>query len=437
VAFREGPFEKHRVPLTWTAGLAVIVAGVVAGFMLIGEHLDAQHGEGYGKVRGAFDTVTAPFNTVLAAPVRWVGEGGDWIGDYINAGNENRRLKQQLRDLKGVQDENAALINVNRRYEQLLNIRTEPPVKMVTARAVSESRGPFANARLIDTGAAKGVKIGNPVINEHGLVGRIVGVAGGVSRVLLLTDVSSKTPVLVDRTDARAILAGDGSDNPKLQYLRGKDTIREGDRILTSGDGGMLPRGLPIGYAAKGLDGSWRVKLLSNEGSIDFVRVLLFEDFAQLAKADDLNAEPLAGLSTAPPPSPELAAKIEALHPARSYTDGSAAKPANAAAAPPARAAANAPAIAAAPAGAPSVAAHPAPVKSATPRPTSHAIASARSTGDDDPAPARPKPAKPAAAKSPDKAAAKAPANPAAHHGPTPYNALPHGTPDAPEGARP
>ncbi len=428
MAFRDGPFEKHRVPLTWTAGLAVIVAGVVAGFMLLGEHRDAQHGEGYGKVRGAFDTVTAPFNTVLAAPVRWVGGAGDWIGDYINAGAENRELKKQLQDLKGVRDENAALMNVNRRYEQLLNIRTEPPVKMVTARAVSESRGPFANARLIDTGASKGVKIGNPVINEHGLVGRIVGLAGGVSRVLLLTDVSSKTPVLVDRTDARAILAGDGSDNPKLQYLRGKDTIREGDRILTSGDGGMLPRGLPIGYAAKGLDGSWRVKLLSNEGSIDFVRVLLFDDFAQLAKADDLNAEPLAGLNTAPPPTPELAAKIEALHPARSFTNAPGAKPATVAAAP----AVSTPATGTTQAPAPATLSHPASAKP-------HAIASAPSADDEDVAPAKPKASKPAAAKSPDKAPAKPTIKPAVkpHHGPTPYNALPHGTPDAPEGARP
>jgi rod shape-determining protein MreC len=103
----------------------------------------------------------------------------------------------------------------------------------------------------------------------------------------------------------------------------------------------MLPRGLPVGVAARGLDGSWRVKLFSNEGSIDFVRVLLFDDFAQLVQADTLNAAPLASLNTAPPPSPELAAKIEALHPAHTYVaasgqPGTAAKPApTAAAAPP------------------------------------------------------------------------------------------------------
>jgi rod shape-determining protein MreC len=320
VAFREGPFEKHRVPLTWTAGFAVIVAAAVAALLLVSDRREAAQGAAYGGGRGGFDAVVGRTNGVLAAPMRWMGDAAHVVGDYIDAANENRRLRQEISDLKAIRDENAALQNINRRYEALLNIRTEPPVRMVTARAVAESRGPFANSRLIDTGASKGVKVGNPVINEHGLIGRVVGASGGISRVLLLTDVSSRTPVLVDRTDARAILSGDGSDNPKLQYLRGKDAIHEGDRILTSGDGGMLPRGLPVGVAAKGLDGSWRVKLFSNDGSIDYVRVLLFEDFAQLAQPDSLNAPPLASLDTAPPPPPDLAAKIEALHPARTYS---------------------------------------------------------------------------------------------------------------------
>ena len=324
MAFREGPFEKHRVPLTWTAGVAVLVAVLIAALLLISDRRDAAQGSvGYGKARGGFDAVVGRTNGVLAAPMRWIGQGAHIVGDYIDAANENRRLRAEIATLKAVEDQNAALQNINRRYEALLNIRTEPPVRMVTARAVAESRGPFANSRLIDTGTARGVRIGNPVINELGLIGRVVGASSGISRVLLLTDISSRTPVLVDRSDARAILSGDGSDNPKLEYLRGKDAIREGDRILTSGDGGMLPRGLPVGVAARGLDGSWRVKLFSNEGSTDYVRVLLFEDFAQLTQPDALNAPPLASLNTAPAPSPELAAKIEALHPAHTYTGAS------------------------------------------------------------------------------------------------------------------
>ncbi len=128
--------------------------------------------------------------------------------------------------------------------------------------------------------------------------------------MLNLTDVASQTPVLIARSDARAILKGDGSGNPRLEFVRGVGSIEAGDRILTSGDGGGFPRGLPIGVAAKGIDGSWRVKLFSDRGAIDYVRVMLFQDFSQLLESDDLNAPPLAGLNAAPPPSAAQAAAI-------------------------------------------------------------------------------------------------------------------------------
>jgi hypothetical protein len=121
-------------------------------------------------------------------------------------------LKRELAELQPWRDQAIALKNVNARYETMLGIRPEPPVAMQTARSILDARGPFSKARLIDAGSSKGVKVGNPVINEHGLVGRIVGTSPGISRMLLVTDVASQIPVLVDRTDARAILKGDGSD---------------------------------------------------------------------------------------------------------------------------------------------------------------------------------------------------------------------------------
>jgi rod shape-determining protein MreC len=106
--------------------------------------------------------------------------------------------------------------------------------------------------------------------------------------VLLTTDTASKIPVMIDRTNARAILQGDGGPNPKLDYLRGQNAVREGDRVMTSGDGGVMPRGLPVGTAVKGLDGRWRVVLTADKSPIDFVRILLFEDFTQLANQREL-----------------------------------------------------------------------------------------------------------------------------------------------------
>ncbi|WP_339915654.1 rod shape-determining protein MreC [uncultured Brevundimonas sp.] len=310
MAFRDGPFESLKVPLVWTAAAVVVAAMVGAVVLLISDRRDVGNNADYGAGRSATDTVTGPVGGVFAAPVRWAGAVSNYVGGYFFAVSENRKLKRQLADLQPWRDQAIALKNVNARYEVMLGVRTEPPVAMVTARSISESRGPFSNARLIDVGSSQQVSVGNPVINEHGLVGRIVGTSPRVSRMLRLTDVASQTPVLIDRSDARAVLAGDGSDNPRLEFVRGVGSIQVGDRILTSGDGGGFPRGLPIGVAAKGVDGSWRVKLFSDRGAIDYVRVLLFRDFGQLVETDDLNAPPLAGLINAPPPSAAQAAAI-------------------------------------------------------------------------------------------------------------------------------
>jgi rod shape-determining protein MreC len=144
-------------------------------------------------------------------------------------------------------------------------------------------------------------------MSEHGLVGRIAGVGPSMSRVMLLTDVESRTPVMIARTNGRAILTGDGGANPALAYLRTHDALQEGDRVLTSGDGGVIPRGLPVGTAVRGFDGAWRVALDSDAAPIDFVRILLFKDFSQLASPADLAPRELPATNTdapeAPPPA--------------------------------------------------------------------------------------------------------------------------------------
>jgi rod shape-determining protein MreC len=346
VAFRDGPFENIKVPLVWTAAVTVVVAAIGCVLLLLSD-ARAQTSP-YQPVRAGVETVAGPVGGVFAAPVRWFGHATDYVGGDFFAVYENRRLRRELAELQPWRDQAIALKNVNARYEAMLGIRPEPPVAMRTARSISDTRGPFSRARLLDVGAARGVKVGNPVINEHGLVGRIVGTSSGISRMLLLTDVASRTPVLIDRTDARALLTGDGSGNPRLEFVRGVGSVQAGDRILSSGDGGGFPRGVPIGVAAKGIDGSWRVKLFSDRGAIDYVRVMLFEDFSQLIGPEDLNAPPLAALDTLP--------EATAAQPTAIADSAARRTAARAAAAPPPAAPAAAP-VQAAPAPVPSTAA--------------------------------------------------------------------------------
>ena len=289
MALRDNPFGEVRLPLLLMAATSVVVAALVAVILLFADRRETVQTQAYGVTRQVTDKVSAPVGAVLSLPFRWAGDGANFVGGYFFAVSENRRLKAELRDAARWRESAVALADTNRRYKALLGLNFEPPVPMVTGQAISDSRGPFANSRLVNVGQAKGVKVGNPVMSENGLVGRVVGVTETASRVMLLTDAASRTPVMIERTNARAILLGDGGDNPKLAYLRGAAAVAQNDRILTSGDGGLLPRGLPVGRAVKSLDGNWRVVLSSDAGPIDFVRILLFQDFGQLVDTETLN----------------------------------------------------------------------------------------------------------------------------------------------------
>ena len=304
MSYRDGHFQDLKVPLTWTVGVAVVVAIVAAVALLLSDRREGLETGMVAVGRASADVAASPVGQAISAPGRWAGQATDYVKDYFFAVSENRRLRAENAELRQWKATAVALQDTNARYRALLGFKTNPPIPTASAHVISDSHGPFADTRLADVGKEKGIEVGNPVMNERGLVGRVIGVAHGASRVLLLTDVASRTPVLIDRTDARAILTGDASQTPKLDYLRGIDPIKEGDRVLTSGDGGMIPRGLPVGTTVKGLDGAWRVRLDADESSIDFVSILLFKDFSLLVNQQEL-AQP--GAPYVPPPQPAAA----------------------------------------------------------------------------------------------------------------------------------
>lgn len=342
MSLRDGPLGDMKVPLAWSAAAALVIAGIFAAALLLSGRRDAMKAQTYDAVRHAVDAVAAPVGGVLDAPVRWADDGVAYVRGYFFAVSENRRLKAELAKDGDLRDRLAAAELENQRFRALMGVRTDPPLPMVFARTVAEARGPFANTRLADVGADKGVVEGNPVLSERGVVGRVVGVSSHVSRVLLLTDAESHVPVLIVRTNGRAILSGDGGAQPKLDYVRQSGALKEGDRILSSGDGGVFPRGLPVGLVVRGLDGAWRVALDSDASPIDDVQILLFKDFSQLADQQALAPRDLPTAMTEEPSQSIIGSTPSTTAPPTAKPAAVAAKPASTAkakkiAAPPAK----------------------------------------------------------------------------------------------------
>jgi rod shape-determining protein MreC len=127
---------------------------------------------------------------------------------------------------------------------------------------------------LLNVGRKAGVASGQAVVTGEGLAGRIAEVGEHSARVLFVTDVNSRLPVLIERTRERAILAGDNSPQLRLTLLQSVAGVQRGDRIVTSGHGGSFPVGIPIGEVVETGEGSVRVRPFADFSRLEFVRVV-------------------------------------------------------------------------------------------------------------------------------------------------------------------
>jgi rod shape-determining protein MreC len=172
-----------------------------------------------------------------------------------------------------------------------MNVRLAPRMGFVTGDVIADSGGPFSQSALVNVGSRDGVIDGSAAVDGRGLVGRVVGVGENAARLLLLTDFSSRVPVVIQPSGKRAILVGDGTAAPRLDFVEGGDAIGAGDLLETSGDGGVFPPNLPVGRAI--LSGStWRAALAADYARMEFVRLLRYRPDTRIDRPGDLILRP-------------------------------------------------------------------------------------------------------------------------------------------------
>ncbi|MEM1264836.1 MAG: rod shape-determining protein MreC [Pseudomonadota bacterium] len=187
---------------------------------------------------------------------------------------ENRELREELQRMKGWREAALQLEEKNARLRALNNVRLSPRVGFITGEVIADAGSPFRQSGLLNVGLIDGVQDGSATVDGLGLVGRVSGVGERTSRVILLTDVHSRVPALLQPSGQRALVTGDNTNAPLLEFLENPQTLRPGDRVVTSGDGGLFPADILVGTVAAGPDGRLRVRLAADYRRIDFVRVL-------------------------------------------------------------------------------------------------------------------------------------------------------------------
>jgi rod shape-determining protein MreC len=190
--------------------------------------------------------------------------------------DREQRIRELENEVRNLARYKAAAISMAERmeaYENILNLMGEPPERGVTARVTTVVDGPFAQTVLANAGSLQGVVPGAVAVNEGGLVGRVIQLGDRSSRILLISNYQSQLPVLGEVSGVRAILQGKDRDRGVLRDLPEAADFIEGERILSSGEGGAFPRGLVVGAVTKqGAD--WIVKLAMRDHASGYVRMI-------------------------------------------------------------------------------------------------------------------------------------------------------------------
>ncbi len=239
------------------------------GLMLLGK-ADTVIAE---RARVALADLLVPVYDVLSRPIGAVQDGVDAVRGLAELHRENERLREENARLRRWHDVAMALEAENLALRAVLNAPAEPTPGFITARVVADTGSTYARSVLLSTGPRHAVKKGQVALDQNGLVGRVSEVGTRSARILLVTDINSRIPVEVERTRARAILAGTNGPVPRLQHWAGNQPPQPGDRIVTSAQAGAFPAGLPVGTVRAGQGGVLEVELAAELNRLNFVRL--------------------------------------------------------------------------------------------------------------------------------------------------------------------
>ena len=207
---------------------------------------------------------------------------------YTRIYQQNQELRRELQQMKAWKEAALQREQENARLLDLNNVRLDPKFTKITGVVLADSGSPFRQTVLLNVGRRDGIVDGWAAIDGIGLVGRIAGVGERTSRVILLTDTASRIAVSIESNGQRAMIVGDNTSRPPLEFLEAPETVRPGDRVLASGDGGVFPSGLLVGQVTQTLSGRLRVRLAADMQRLEFLRVVRHQPREPISTAGDL-----------------------------------------------------------------------------------------------------------------------------------------------------
>lgn len=292
--------ETHFKPIRRVL-IGLLVVGLLGVFLLW--RIDSPRVE---RLRAQIVEHVVPSFDWVMAPVTGLVRMGEDFQSYARLYEQNEELRRELQQMKAWREAALQLELENARLLDLNKVQIDPELTFITGVVTADSGSPFRRSVLLNVGEEDGVRDGWATMDGLGLVGRIAGTSRQTARVLLLTDPSSRVPVTIQPSGQTAMLVGDNSVAPRVDFIESPEQVRPGDRVVTSGDGGVFPAGLLVGSVALGTDRRVRLRLAADYERLEFLRILRS---AAPRSVDD--ATPIDGHQTPAPDDAPVAALEE------------------------------------------------------------------------------------------------------------------------------
>lgn len=252
--------EKLSLPLLMAAAFGLMLAGRINSGLA-------------DRARMALADALTPIYAAFTEPAERVRNGIEEVRQLWNLAAENDRLRAENAELRRWQSVGLRLAQENATLKRELHWNPDPAVPFITARAIADAGGLYDRAVLVAIGRGGAVHVGEIALDATGLVGRVTEVGSASARVLLITDLNSRIPVHLERSGARAILAGTNGPEPELLYWPPGTMPVEGEEVITSGVAGVLPPGLPVGTVHYGRGNTPEVIPAADLGEIGILRL--------------------------------------------------------------------------------------------------------------------------------------------------------------------
>jgi rod shape-determining protein MreC len=228
----------------------------------------------FESLRVSVTDTAAPLLAIASRPLTALEALADRARGLVAVYRDNARLAEENERLLRWRQVALSLASENAELHGLLKLVPVPSASFVTARVIGNSGGAYVRNLMIRAGTENGVARGQAAITGEGLVGRVAEVGTQAARILLVTDLNSRIPVIVEGTRQRALMTGDNSDRPSLRYLDTVSGIKVGDRVVTSGEGGVFPPGLPVGVIASLEGEAPRVEPYVELSQVQYLRIV-------------------------------------------------------------------------------------------------------------------------------------------------------------------